>query len=143
MRTIASWQKVERALQLHVVPQLGDRPIADIRRADVHEIIDALVARDRVGTAREVRKQLNRVFNWAADREIIAVNPLSGMKRADLARNTEAGRALTDVELRCIWRAAEELRYPFGSLYQFLMLTGQRRAEWADCQRSEINTANR
>ncbi|TGS69005.1 hypothetical protein EN844_08985 [Mesorhizobium sp. M3A.F.Ca.ET.201.01.1.1] len=114
-----------------------------IRRADVHEIIDALVVGGKIGTAREVRKQLNRIFNWAADREIISLNPLSGMKRADLARNTEAGRALTDVELRSIWLGAEEMRYPFGSLYQFLMLTGQRRAEWAFCQRSEIDTANR
>lgn len=134
---------MERVLRLHVVPRLGDIPMADIRRADVHEIIDDLVTSGRIGTAREVRKQMSRIFNWATDREIISLNPLSGMKRADLARNTEAGRALTDVELRSIWSAAEEMRYPFGSLYQFLMLTGQRRAEWAFCQRSEIDTANR
>ncbi|MER8809277.1 tyrosine-type recombinase/integrase [Mesorhizobium australicum] len=142
-RTISSWQNVERVLRLHVVPHLGDRPMADIRRADVHEIIDNLVAVGKIGTAREVRKQLNRIFNWAADREIISLNPLSGLKRTDLARNTEAGRALTDLELRSIWAAAEEMRYPFGSLYQFLMLTGQRRAEWALSQRSEIDTTNR
>ncbi|CAN7219483.1 tyrosine-type recombinase/integrase [Mesorhizobium sp. LjNodule214] len=142
-RTISSWQNVERVLRLHVVPRLGDTPMADIRRADVHEIIDDLVTSGRIGTAREVRKQMSRIFNWATDREIISLNPLSGMKRADLARNTEAGRALSDIELRSIWQAAEEMRYPFGSLYQFLMLTGQRRAEWAFSQRSEIDTANR
>src|SRR5262245_18295940 len=98
MRTIDSWQKVHAVLQLHVVPHLGDTPMADIRRADIHEIIDALVASGRIGVAREVRKHLSRVFNWAVDREIIAVNPLSGMKRADLAANGEAGRALTDIE---------------------------------------------
>lgn len=143
MRTISSWQNVERVLRLHVVPRLGDRPIADIRRSEVHEIMDDLVASGRIGTAREVRKQMSRIFNWAADREIIESNPLSGMRRTDLARNTEAGRALTDVELRAIWKAAEDLRYPFGSLYQTLMLTGQRRAEWGFCKRSEIDTENR
>ncbi|MEP9397623.1 tyrosine-type recombinase/integrase [Mesorhizobium sp. KR2-14] len=143
MRTISSWQNVERVLRLHVVPRLGDTSIADIRRSDVHEIMDDLVASGRIGTAREVRKQMSRIFNWAADREIIETNPLSGMKRTDLARNTEAGRALSDVELRAIWAAAEALRYPFGSLYQFLMLTGQRRAEWAFCKRSEIDGENR
>ena len=61
------------------------------------------------------------------------------MKRGDLARNTEAGRSLSDVELRAICAAAEEMRYPLVSLYQFLMLTGQRRAEWAFCKRSELN----
>lgn len=143
MRTISSWQNVERVLRLHVVPRLGDRPIADIRRSEVHEIMDDLVASGRIGTAREVRKQMSRIFNWAADREIIESNPLAGMKRPDLARNTEAGRALTDIELRAIWKAAEDLRYPFGTLYQTLMLTGQRRAEWAFCKRSEIDTENR
>ncbi|MER9746139.1 integrase arm-type DNA-binding domain-containing protein [Mesorhizobium sp. M0140] len=142
-RTISSWPNVERVLRLHVVPHLGDRPIADIRRSDVHEIIDNIVASGRIGTAREVRKQMSRIFNWAADRELIATNPLSGMKRNDLARNTEAGRALSDIEIRSIWMAANDLRYPFGSLYQTLMLTGQRRAEWAFCKRSEIDTDNR
>lgn len=51
--------------------------------------------------------------------------------------------SLSDAELRAVWRAADELRYPFGSLYQFLMLTGQRRAEWAFSKRSEIDTENR
>ncbi|AZV18957.1 tyrosine-type recombinase/integrase [Mesorhizobium sp. M7A.F.Ce.TU.012.03.2.1] len=142
-RTISSWPNVERVLRLHVVPHLGDTPIADIRRSDVHEIIDNIVASGRIGTAREVRKQMSRIFNWAADRELIANNPLSGMKRNDLARNTEAGRALSDIEIRSIWMAADDLRYPFGSLYQTLMLTGQRRAEWAFCKRSEIDTDNR
>jgi len=81
---------------------LRDRRIADIRRSEIHEIMDDLVASGRIGTAREVRKQMSRIFNWAADREIIESNPLSGMKRTDLARNTEAGRALTDIELRSI-----------------------------------------
>ncbi len=141
-RTIDSWNKVECCLRLHVVPVLGDRPIVDIKRADVHALLDDLVADGRIGTAREVRKQLSRVFNWAADREIIDSNPIAGMKRADLARNSEAGRSLSDVEMRAIWKAADELRYPFGTLYQALMLTGQRRTEWADSRRSEIDLNN-
>lgn len=57
-RTISSWQNVERVLRLHVVPRLGEMPMADIRRADVHEIIDDLVISGRIGTAREVRKHV-------------------------------------------------------------------------------------
>lgn len=142
-RTISSWKNVERVLRLHVVPHLGDRPMADIRRAEIHQIIDDLVANGRVGTAREVRKQMSRLFGWAEDREIIPHNPMHGLRRNDLARNTEAGRALNEIEIRAIWKAADEMRYPFGTLYQILMLTGQRRAEWAFATRSEINAAER
>jgi integrase len=138
-RTISSWRNIERVLRLHVMPTLGSLPVEDIRRADIHRLLDDLVADGRVGTAREVRKHLSRVFNWAADREIIASNPIYALKRSDLATASEAGRALSDEELRAIWRAADEMRYPFGMLFQLLILTGQRRAEWAESKRSELS----
>ncbi len=142
-RTVASWRNIERCLALHVLPKLGDRPIRDIRRADVHSILDALVAAERVGAAREVRKHLHRLFEWALDREIIAVNPVHKMKRNDLAPNNDAGRALTDEELRAVWHGASALGYPFGPWIRLLMLTGQRRAEWAKAARSEIDADRR
>lgn len=142
-RTVASWRNIERCLALHVLPKLGDRPIRDIRRADVHSILDALVAAERVGAAREVRKHLHRLFEWALDREIIAVNPVHKMKRNDLAPTKDAGRRLTDEELCAIWAGAGALGYPFGPWLRLLMLTGQRRGEWANARRSEIDAGRR
>jgi len=142
-RTVASWGKMERCLELHVLPELGRRPMRDVRRADVHELLDELVAQERVGTAREVRKHLSRLFNWAVDREIVADNPIHGMVRNDLVANGEAGRALTDDELRVIFHAAGELGHPFGPMYRLLMLTGQRRGEWAQARRSEVHADRR
>lgn len=142
-RTVASWEKIKRTLDLHVIPVIGSKPIRDIRRADVHELLDELVAADKVGTAREVRKHLSRLFNWALDRELLTDNPVHGLKRGDLDPNAEAGRALTNDELRYIWRAAGDLGYPFGPWYRLLMLTGRRREEWAAARRSEIDLAER
>jgi len=136
---VKSWQNVERVLRLHVEPHWKDTPIRDIRRSDVHELLDDLVTDDRVGTAREVRKHLSRLFNWAIDRELITDSPIHGLKRGDLEANTDAGRALTDDELRHIWQASGGLGYPFGPMYRLLMLTGQRRSEWACAARSEID----
>ncbi len=143
MRTVASWRNMQRVLDLHVVPTLGDRPIRDIRRSDVHELLDGIVASGRVGTAREVRKHLSRMFNWAVDREIMPNNPVHGMERRDLAPNDEAGRSLADDELRAVWAASSEMGYPFGPWYRLLMLTGQRRGDWAKARRSEIDTDRR
>lgn len=140
---VKAWKTVESVLRLHVEPQWGDRPIQDIRRSDVHELLDGLVERGKMPIAREVRKHLSRFFNWAVDREIIKDSPIHGLKRGDLEKNEEAGRALTDVELRYIWHSASALGYPFGPLYQLLLLTGQRRNEWAAASRSEINTEKR
>ena len=135
---IESWSKIERAFELHVYPEWGERNIADIRRRDVHELFDALIAKGKTGTASDVRKHLSRLFNWAIDREVIAENPLSGLKRKDLQYKADAGRALTDDELRAIWRAANRMTYPFGPYFKLMILTGQRRNEWADTRHSEV-----
>ena len=140
---VKSWRNIERVLNLHVLPQWGDKVMRDVRRADVHQLLDGLIAEDKTGTAREVRKHLSSLFNWAVDREIVPDNPIYGMTRADLKNTHEAGRALDDDELRAIWRSAGEIGYPFGPMYKLLILTGQRRNEWANAQRSEIDTDNR
>jgi integrase len=135
---VASWRQVERALELHVFPTWGQRAIAEIRRRDVHELLDGYASRGQVGTARDVRKHLSRLFNWAVDREIIAETPVAGLKRKDLQYRADAGRALADDELKAIWRAAGRMGYPFGPYLQLLMLTGQRRNDWADAKLSEV-----
>jgi integrase len=140
---LKSWKTVESTLMLHVEPEWADTPLQDIRRSDVHELIDGIVASGKVGTAREVRKHLSRLFNWAIDREIVKDSPIHGLKRGDLEKNEEAGRALDDDELRYIWQATGSLGYPFGQMYQLLLLTGQRRNEWAAGSRSEINCDKR
>jgi integrase len=111
----------------------------DIRRKDVHELLDGIVAGGHVGTAREMRKHLSRLFNWALDREIVTENIAHGIKREELKNNEEAGRALTDEELRAVWHGAGKLGYPLGPMFRLLMLTGQRRGDWARASRKEIN----
>jgi integrase len=141
--SVKNWKTVESTLRLHVEPHWEGRPVADIRRSDVHELFDGLVADGKVAIAIEVRKHLSRFFKWCVNRDVIAADPMSGLERGDLQPNEEAGRALSDDELRHIWRAAGSLGDPFGPLYQLLMLTGQRRNEWADARRSEIDGEKR
>jgi integrase len=51
-------------------------------------------------------------------------------------------RVLDDSELALVWRAAGEVRYPWGAFFQMLLLTGQRRSEvarmrWVDVRWSD------
>ena len=141
-RTIKSWYKIEQTFRDHINPKIGHVPLAEVRRADVHALLDEKVAEGKIGVAREVRKHISRLFNWAMDREIVADNPVNGLQRNDL-RQQESGRALTDIEIRCIWQAGVELGYPFGDWVRLLLLTGRRRNEWAGARRSEIDAVNR
>ncbi len=140
--SLASWQNVKRCLEIHALDRWSAVPLTDLRRSHVHELLDELVANNKPGAAREVRKHLHRLFGWATDREIINANPIAAMKRGDL-QPEEIGRALTNDELRAVWHAAGQMSYPFGPFIQLLMLTGQRRGDWARARRSEINSSER
>jgi len=67
--SVRSWKTVDRVLRLHVLPAWRDKLTQEIRRSDVHELIDGLVAHNKTAIAREVRKHLSRFFNWAVDRD--------------------------------------------------------------------------
>jgi integrase len=48
-------------------------------------------------------------------------------------------RVLTDYELRLLWKATDDLAYPYGPLFRLLVLTGQRKSEVAEARWREID----
>lgn len=132
--SVKKWHDAERLLRLHVLPDWGNTPIGDIRRRDGQKLLDKVLMAHGVGIAREVRKHVVAMFNWAHDRDEVGVNVLAGMKRRDLAY-TERERVLSMDELKAIWAAADKMGYPFGPMVRLLILTAQRRAEVANMER--------
>src|SRR5262249_57874152 len=86
-------------------------------------------------------KAVPKLFNWAIERDSIAVSPCAGVKppTPEQARD----RVLNDNELGNVWRAADQLGGPFGVLVKLLMLTGQRRDEVARMTWREVDLASR
>ena len=138
-RRLNTTEKAASVLERHVFPVLGHKPISSIRRRDIHDLLDDIVDDGRVGTARECRKHLSRLFNLALDRELVSSNPASRMDRPEMASNKEAGRALTDAELKSIWKATGLLGYPYGPMCRLLILTGQRRGDWGNAAWPEVD----
>lgn len=132
--SVKKWHDAERLLRLHVLPEWGNTPIGDIRRRDGQKLLDKVLMAHGVGIAREVRKHVVAMFNWAHDRDEVGVNVLAGMKRKDLAYG-ERERVLSMDELKAIWAAADKMGYPFGPMVRLLILTAQRRAEVANIER--------
>ncbi len=119
--------QIIRRMEIHVLPDWGDKPITELTRGDVHTILDNVKFSTGVGAAREVKKSLHAMFVWAVDREIVAVNPLYRMRRDDLAATRDVRRPLTDPQIREVWnlhlpRVAPQLRV--------LLLTGCRKVEF-------------
>ena len=66
---------VDNALRVHLLPALGERPLATIRRSDVQGLIKALSERLAPGTVRNVYDTAAKLFGAAVDDRLIAETP--------------------------------------------------------------------
>ena len=81
------------------------------------------------------------MFNWALECDIVETSPCAGVRRPSAERARE--RVLDDDELRRVWHGAVALGFPWGSITQLLILTGQRRDEVAMMRWSEVDLGKR
>lgn len=114
----------------------GARHISEIRRIDVADLL-AATAKRSPAIARATFAALRPLFNWAAERDLIAASPCD--KLTAPRRPQARDRVLQDAELRLIWRAADGLGFPFGPVHQLLMLTAQRLNEVAGMTWDELD----
>lgn len=128
---------VAAMLKREVLPKWADRDIHDITKRDVLDVLDAIVDRGSPVSANRLRAHLNTLFNWAKGRDIVAVNPLDGVKPP--APETARDRVLTDDEVKVFWSACDVIGQPFGPLFKLLLLTGQRRGEVGGMTDREMN----
>jgi integrase len=123
-----SWQKVERVLTRELGPWL-DRPLAEVARRDVIELVDRIADRGAPVMANRTLASVRAMLAWAADRGIIEASPAARIRApgAEVARD----RVLAPGELAAVWQACDGLGWPFGPIVRLLALTAQRRDEVA------------
>ncbi|MGY2258098.1 tyrosine-type recombinase/integrase [Pseudomonas sp. SDO55104_S430] len=74
-----SYRVISNAMELDVLPVLGDRQIDAIKRADVIALIRRVEKRGSVATAVKVRQRMSQVFSYAIAIGVIEVNPTAEM----------------------------------------------------------------
>lgn len=133
-RTVADYR---RLLTTHFA--FGRKRLDEISRADIQGKLNRLKA-----TPSEQRHAFvvaKIFFNWAAREEYIENSPIASMRPP--SRPTVRERVLRPEELVELFRKAGDQPYPFGSIVQLLILTGQRRGEIAALQWAWINREDR
>jgi hypothetical protein len=121
--------RAAREIRNELIPHWGTKPITEITRRDVVELIEAIVDRPAAAYAFNIFTHINTLFNWAINRDIygLAASPTDRLTPAQLiGPKHPRQRVLTDAELRALWRASEALPYPLGPAVRVLMLTGAR-----------------
>jgi integrase len=122
----------KQTLERLVYPQIGDVPLADLKRSHVVAMLDKIEDKNGTKMADLTLAFVRKIFNWHASRVDDFNSPIvRSMGRYDTAANSGT-RVLTDDELRAIWQATapnEKAPQPFYALIRFVLLTAARRSE--------------
>jgi len=136
-------REAERIVRNVLVPAWGEKPITEITRRDVVRMVEEINDRPAPIYAALVFAHARTLFNWAINRGTYDLehSPCDRVKIGDLVsrRKQPRQRVLGDDELRCLWKAARRMGYPWGPLFRFLLLTGTRKTEAAGARWREFD----
>lgn len=144
--TLRKAAEARRVIENEFVSRWGARPVTEIQPEEVSLAIRAIVKRGASYQAHNALGYLRGLFNWAIGTHEfgLAVSPVERLKAKSLIGVRVAReRTLLDDELRAVWRACDDVGYPYGPLTRLLILTGQREREIADLQWSEIDVGKK
>jgi integrase len=120
----------------NVLPQWTGRDVTTLGRRDVLDVVDSIVDRGTIITARRTQSYIHRLFRWAVSRGILESNPAANLDKPGSEKPRE--RVLSETELIAVWNGAEKQGYPYGKIAQLLILTGARRGEIGALRWDEI-----
>jgi integrase len=137
---------VQREIKTYFVERWKGRPIAAIDRQDVLEIINEAIDRGAPYQAHNLLGHVRSFFNWAIATGDYGLehSPCDRIRpKVAIGERKPRQRVLDDAELRAFWKATDRMGYPFGPLFQLLLLTGCRKSEIGEAQATEIDTEKR
>lgn len=136
-----SFAETERIVNKELVPVWGATPIEQIGRREVVALLDKIVDRKRPVMANRTLGVISRIFSFALDRGVVDAHPCARMKRPGKERKRE--RVYSAKEIRALWKAFDQLGDPYGRIFQFLLVTAQRRGEAAAALWTDVDTKSK
>lgn len=134
-------------LDANVIPVMGSKPAADVRKRDIVTLLDGIVARGSPVVANRVQALLKQAFAVAADRDLIEATPTFPRKAIG---GEEKGRTriLSDDEIALLWHGLDLLTpagkrgkgisRPLALALKLQLVTAQRRGEIALAKWTDI-----
>ncbi len=115
----------ERILKHDVLPMWAKLKAKDIKKRDVVALLDRVLSRGATTQANRTFACVRKVFNWAAEKDMVDTTPCAGIKAP--AKERTRDRVLSDDEIRTFWRLPLSSRM-LGAL-KLQLLLGQRIGE--------------
>jgi integrase len=120
----------------HIAPSIGNRKLANIRRADVVEAVEAVRAKGKRVQSNRVFSEIMALLRWCEQRQYIdGVPSFNRFKAKERPRD----RTLSEDELAAVWKATGAIGDMSGAFAKLVLLTGQRRDEVRLMRWSEVS----
>lgn len=143
-KTLRRWSEQQAIINRDLKPAFGDTPLTAISPDDINDHL-AKVAERSTSAALKAYVALRAIYAFA-HKTYRKLFPKSLLPFDEIIRpegGIERDRYLTDAEVRVMWEATKVLGWPFGPIYQLLLLTGMRLREVAEGRWSEIDLAEK
>ncbi len=114
-------------LNRDLLPAWKSLPVTEIRRRDVTQMLDRIVARGAPIHANRVRALVSKMFNFALTRELVEFNPVAGVPAPSPEQTRD--RVLSEDEIRQLWAVWSQEGSISAAALKMLLLTGQREME--------------
>lgn len=132
-----SGPEISRLLRREVGLRWKGKSIHQIGKRDVVDLIMAIVERGAPVAANKALKWIKTFFNWCVGRAVLDHSPADGIPAP--TKEVARDRVLSDDELGRVILAARTMAGGYGSLVEFLALSGQRREEVARLRWDELD----
>ena len=71
---------IQRLLEIHLLPDLGHRPIGDITSPDLLQVLKKIEAQGKYEAAHRARQKCEAIFRYATQSQRCENNPASNLK---------------------------------------------------------------
>lgn len=143
-KSLRRWREQEAVIDRDLRPVFADRPLPAITADDIADQLAAIAERSQ-SAALKAHVALRAIYAFAHDKHRklfpLSASPFGEVKRPQGGGKRE--RHLDRRELRLMWEASKVMGWPFGPIYQLLLLTGLRLREVAEGRWSELDLKER
>lgn len=130
----------------HVSAKLADRQIGKVIWRNISEAIEAAKAAGPYA-ANSVFTVMSAFFNWTVAQDFLNESPMKGKTKPysddELGDESDDDDFLPDDQIKTFWDGCDKLESLFTPMFQFLLVTGQRRTEVASMEWREVDFESR
>jgi integrase len=138
VKKLRSINEKRGTFERYIFPTLGSRPLAEIKRSEIRNMLDKVKRNNGPGAANNAVKVLSSFYNWYVPKaDDNFSNPI--VRGTYKQTKGDGARTLSDDEIRILWNVAAEGRSPYDHFLQFILLTATRRNEAARMLREELS----